>query len=219
MRKVVSFVVVLSVLLSLPAFAFISDFEGVADTVEIHHRWSDVDFWFVDGWFARIDISDTDPAEVINATSTVYEGGHALGVILYDTASADPGADRWDFNSRPGEGGRNHFTDVDFADTIGFQVWIPPEGEGDSSLVFRPYAQYLDWGVWDANDSVSIDSLRKNLGFAGGGWKLFTVILPDTVSGDSVLAVGIQFNFPEVVNSGDTIFVDYINRAVFIFIL
>jgi len=209
MRKLFSLTVVLLMLLSIPTFAFMSDFEGEGDTVEMHTRWSGVEFWFVDGWFARVDISDYLPIEVINASSTVYEGTYALGVILYDTATSDPGADKWDFNSRPGEGGRNHFADVGYADTITFQVWIPPEGEGDSSLVFRPYAQYCDWSVWDANDSISIDSLHK-VGFAAGGWKEFAVILPDTVNGDSVFAVGIQFEFPDTVNPGDTIYVDYI---------
>ncbi len=218
MRKLFSLTVVLLMLLSLPAFAFVSDFEGEGDTVEIHTRWTSVDFWFVDGWFARVDISDYLPIEVINASSTVYEGTYALGVILYDTATSDPGADKWDFNSRPGEGGRNHFyhvegtdtiNDVVEGDTIRFHLWIPPKYEIDTQLVYRSYSQYIEWGIWDA-DSIGIDSIYDNEGLVDGGWRAFDVVLPDTVGGTDILAVGIQFEFPDTVNPGDTIYVDYI---------
>ena len=209
MKKFLTLTVAFLLCLSISAFAFVSDFEGEGDTVEIHNRWSGVDFWFVDGWFGRVGPDDERPIEVINSFGDAYEGDHTMGVILFDPAIEDPGEDKWDFNSRPGESGRDHFTDVGLADTISFQVWIPPVGEIDGNLVFVPYAQYLDWGVFDENDSISLDSIHQ-LGFEDGGWREFTVTLPDTVSGGDILAVGIQFEFPEVVNPDYTIYVDYI---------
>lgn len=210
MRKITGLIVLLFVLLSLQAFAFISDFEGEEDTVVIYTRWTGIDFPYVDGWYARVDISDSRPAEVFNAegAGTAYEGEHALCVIFYDTASVDPGGDLWDFNSRPGEGGVNHFTSVVLGDTIRFHIWIPPEGSIDSSVVISPYAQFLSWSVWDATDPISIDSLN-DLGLAGS-WQEFQVRLPDTVAGANILAVGVQFTYPEVVNPDDTIYVDQI---------
>jgi hypothetical protein len=210
-KRFITLTVALFVLLSIPTFAFVSDFEGEGDTVEIYNRWSGVDFWFVDGWFGRVGVDDERPIEVINATGDAYEGDHTLGVILFDPAITDPGDDKWDFHSRPNEAetGINHFADVGTADTISFQVWIPPVGEIDENLVFVPYAQYLDWGVFDENDSISLDSIHQ-LGFEDGGWREFTVTLPDTVSGGDVLALGIQLEFPEVVNPDYTIYVDYI---------
>lgn len=217
MRKIAGPIVLLFVLLSFPVFAFVSDFEGEGDTVVIYNRWTGVDFPYVDGWYARVDISDSKPAEVFNAegAGTAYEGTHALCVIFYDTASVDPGGDLWDFNSRPGEAGVNHFDGEDTladGDTITFHIWIPPEGSIDDSVVISPYAQYLDWGVWDATDPISIDSLNA-LGLAET-WHAFEVRLPDTVGGEDILAVGVQFTYPEVVNPDDTIYVDYIyNKA------
>ncbi len=211
MRKTVGLLAMLFVLLSLPAFAFMSDFEGEADTVFIYHRWSGVDFPYVDGWYARINIDDHIPADVFNAegAATAYEGEHSLAIIIYDTASTDPGAIKWDFNSRPGEAGINHFTDVVLGDTITFHLWIPPKYDIDTQLVYRPYSQYLDWGIWDA-DSIGIDSIYDHEGLTDGGWRAFTVVLPDTVEGSNILAVGIQFEYPEIVNPGDTIYADYI---------
>lgn len=219
MRKLFTLAVVLFLLMSVSGLAFVSDFEGEGDTVVMYSRWTGVVFPYVDGWYGRVGINDSLPIEVFNAqgSATAFEGEHSLGVILWDTATTDPGSDKWDFNSRPGEGGVNHFyyidgtdtiNDVVLGDTISFNVWIPPEGEIDSSLLIRSYAQYLDWGVFDVTDSISVDSLYT-LGFAGA-WKEFIVVLPDTVSGSDVFAVGMEFDFPEVVNPGDTIYVDYI---------
>ena len=209
-RKLFALTVVLFLLMSAPLLAFVSDFEDAADTVIIYSRWTGVEFPYVDGWYGRVGIDDSRPIEVFNSegAATAFEGVHSLGVVLWDTATTDPGSDKWDFNSRPGEGGIDHFASVGTGDTISFNIWIPPEGEIDSHVVFRSYAQYLDWGVFDVTDSFSVDSLYA-LGFAGA-WKEFIVVLPDTVSGSDVFAVGIEIDFPEVVNPGDTIYVDYI---------
>ncbi len=211
MRKKVGLLALLFVLFSLPAFAFMSDFEGEEDTVIMYNRWTGVTFPYVDGWYARVAIDDSLPAEVFNAAGagTAYEGEHSLGVIFFDTATVDPGAIKWDFNSRPGEGGVDHFTDVVLGDTITFHLWIPPKYDIDTQLVYRPYAQYLEWSIWDA-DSIGIDSIYDREGLTDGGWRAFTVILPDTVEGGDILAVGVQFDYPDVVNPGDTIYVDYI---------
>jgi len=209
-RKAVTLIVVLFLVVSVSGLAFVSDFEGEGDTVVMYNRWTGIDFPYVDGWYGRVGINDSLPIEVFNAqgSATAFEGEHSLGVVLWDTATTDPGSNKWDFNSRPGEGGIDHFASVGTGDTISFNVWIPPEGEIDSGLVFRSYAQYIEWSVFDVTDSINVDSLYT-LGFAGA-WKEFIVVLPDTVSGSQVFAVGIEFDFPEVVNPGDTIYVDYI---------
>ena len=211
MRKIVGFVTVLFVLLSLPALSFISDFEGEADTVFMYQRWSGVTFPYVDGWYGRVNIDDALPLEVYNqgGGEVAYEGEHSLAIVIFDTATTDPGAIKWDFNSRPGEAGINHFSDVVVGDTIRFHLWIPPKYEIDTQLVYRSYSQYLDWSVWDA-DSIGIDSIYDNEGLAEGGWRVFDVVLPDTVGGSDVLAVGIQFEYPEIVNPNDIIYADYI---------
>jgi len=228
MSKSLSLTVFLLVLLSMPAFAFVSDFETAE--VEIVHRWSDVDFSFLDGWFGRVGPSDSRAIEVLSAyggetsLGAAYEGDYMMGVVFYDTSSAEPiGGTRWDFNSRPGEGGVNHFytiegtdtiNDVVLGDTITFHIWIPPKGEIDTQLLYQPYSQYLDWGVFD-NDSIGIDSLYDVEGFTDGGWKALHVILPDTVAGKNILAVGVQFEYPDAVNPNDTIWVDLINSTNF----
>jgi hypothetical protein len=211
MGKIVGLMVVLFVLLSLPAFAFVSDFEGEADTVFMFQRWSGVTFPYVDGWYARVDISDSEPAEVFNQAGEAYayEGTHALAIVIFDNAVEDPGAIKWDFNSRPGEAGINHFADVVEGDTIRFHLWIPAKYEIDTQLVYRPYSQYIEWSVWDA-DSIGIDSIYDNEGLEEGGWRVFDVVLPDTVGGSDILAVGIQFEYPDTVNPDDIIYADYI---------
>jgi hypothetical protein len=210
-KRFITLTVVLFLLLSIPTFAFLSDFEGEGDTVIMYERFSGETFSYVDAWFARVGPNDRKPIEVINATGDAYEGDHSLGIILFDPA--DTGAENWDFNSRPGESsmtGINHFADVVAGDTISFQVWIPPEGEIDGGLVFVPYAQYHSWGTFDENDSISLDSIYDTEGLEDGGWREFTVILPDTIGGADLDAMGIQFEFPDTVNPDYTIYVDYI---------
>ena len=65
--------------------------------------------------------------------------------------------------------------------------------------------------MWDDTDPLTIDSLYT-LGF-DGAWRAFEVRLPDTVNGDSILAVGVQFDYPAVVNPGDTFYVDGIHST------
>jgi hypothetical protein len=217
MRKSLSLTVFLLMLLSIPAFAFVCDFETAE--VEIVHRWSDVDFSFLDGWFGRVGPSDYRAIEVLSAygaetsLGAAYEGDYMMGVVFYDTATSEPiGATKWDFNARPGEGGFDKYSSVVAGDTITFHVWIPPKGEIDTQLLYQPYSQYLDWGVFD-DDSIGIDSLYDVEGFTDGGWKAFDVILPDTVSGADILSTGIQFQYPDTVNPGDTIYVDLIHST------
>jgi hypothetical protein len=219
MRKSLSLTVFLLVLLSMPAFAFVSDFETAE--VEIVTRWSDVDFSFLDGWFGRVGPSDSRAIEVLSAygaetsLGAAYEGDYMMGVVFYDTSSTEPiGGTRWDFNARPGEAGCTHYESVVAGDTITFHVWVPPKGEIDTQLVYRPYSQYLDWAVFD-DDSIGIDSLYDVEGFTDGGWKAFHVILPDTVSGADVLSSGIEFNYSDTVNPNDTIWVDLIHSTDF----
>jgi hypothetical protein len=217
MKKLFLLLVALFLLTSPTTFAFVSDFEEAE--VEIYERYTEVEFPYLDGWFARIGISDSRPTEVFSAyggdtyLGAAFEGDYMLGVIFYDTASTDPGAENWDFNSRPGEGGVDHFTSsVVEGDTIFFNIWIPPKGAIDTQLVIRPYSQYLDWGIWDA-DSIGIESIYADEGLEEGGWREFTVVLPDTVGGGDILAVGVQFEYSELVNPNDTIYVDLIHST------
>ncbi|MEJ2307487.1 MAG: T9SS type A sorting domain-containing protein, partial [candidate division WOR-3 bacterium] len=132
--------------------------------------------------------------------------------IFYDTTVTEPiGAVSWDFGSRPGEGGEKVAT-LETGDTVTFHVWIPPKGEIDTQLLYQPYSQYLDWGVFD-DDSIGIDSLYDVEGFTDGGWKAFEVILPDTVGGGELFAVGVQFTYSDTVNPNDTIWVDLIHST------
>lgn len=216
MKKVLTLTVVLFLIFSVSSFAFVSDFEEAE--VELFERWSEVTFSFLDGWFARVGPSDTRAIEVFSAygaetsAGSAYEGDYAMGVVLYDTATMDAGAYNWDFNARPGENGCDHYSSVVVGDTITFHIWIPPRGAIDTQLVITPYSQYLDWSVFD-DTSFAIDSIYANEGLTDGGWRAFDVVLPDTVGGSDVLAVGVQFEYPEPVNPNDTIFVDLIHST------
>jgi len=215
LKKVLTLTVVCFLFFSISSFAFVSDFEEAE--VELFERWSEVTFSFLDGWFARVGPSDSRAIEVFSAygeetsAGSAYEGDYAMGVVLYDTAATDPGSDKWDFNARPGENGCDHYSSVDLGDTITFHVWIPPRGAIDTQLVIIPYSQYLDWSVFDDSAAIAIDSIYANEGLTDGGWRAFNVVLPDTVGGPDVLSTGIQFEYPEVVNPNDTIFVDLIH--------
>lgn len=217
MKRLLFLTVLLIMFVSVSASAFVSDFEDAE--VILEERWSEVVFSFLDGWFARVGISDSRAAEVLSVyeesvgVDSAFQGGYMMGVVIYDTSTTEPiGAMNWDVNSRPGEGGVNHFTSVTTGDTITFNVWIPPKGAIDTQLVFRPYSQYLDWSVWDA-DSIGIDSIYANEGLVDGGWRAFNVVLPDTVGGGDILAVGLQFEYPDTVNPDDTIYIDLIHST------
>jgi hypothetical protein len=216
-RKVLTLTVVLFLLFSVSSFAFVSDFEEAE--VELVERWSEVTFSFLDGWFARVGPSDERAIEVFSAygaetsAESAYEGDYAMGVVFFDTAATDPGADKWDFNARPGEAGCDHYSSVDLGDTITFHVWIPPRGAIDTQLRIVPYSQYLDWSIFDDSSAIYIDSIYANEGLTGGGWRAFHVVLPDTVGGPDVLSTGIQFEYSDTVNPNDTIFVDLIHST------
>jgi hypothetical protein len=216
-KKVLTLTVVLFLVFSVSSFAFVSDFEEAE--VELVERWSEVTFSFLDGWFARVGPSDSRAIEVFSAygaetsAESAYEGDYAMGVLFYDTAAADPGSTKWDFNARPGEAGCDHYSSVVEGDTITFHLWIPPRGAIDTQLLIAPYAQYLDWSVFDDSSAIDLDSIYANEGLTEGGWRAFYVVLPDTVGGSDVLSTGIQFEYPDTVNPNDTIFVDFIHST------
>jgi hypothetical protein len=201
MRKLLGFTVVLFLLLSIPSFAFVSDFEGEGDTVYYAERYTGVVFPFVDGWLGRIGRSDSKPIEVLNAElgEGAYEGTHAFGFILYD--ETDTGATIWDINNRDDD----KFTDITEGDSFIVHIWIPKEGEVDTAVIVRPYYQYGGWSEW-VDTSVTIGDFND----AGldSSWVRFA--LEFATDGGSMDAMGVEIEYPDTVNPDYTWYVDYI---------
>lgn len=202
MRKTVSLIVVLCVLLSLPAFAFVCDFEGEGDTVYYAERYTGVIFPFVDGWLGRVGRSDSKPIEVFNEAlgEDAFEGTHAFGFTFYD--ESDTGATIWDVNSRDDD----KFADIAEGDSFIVHVWIPAEGEVDTAIEVAPYYQYGGWSEW-VDTVVTLAALYDG-GYEEGGWVRFA--LEFATDGASMDAMGVEYHYPDTVNPEHTWYIDYI---------